>query len=82
MQKRGLIVLLCLLLVAGAASDRYNSKANHSNTQDSITVTAPFNPQYTSNQEPQSSVDMVAELCGISQFKKRYHTSGAGQKLR
>lgn len=81
MQKRGLIVLLCLLLVAGAASDRYNSKANHSNTQDSITVTAPFNPQYTSNQEPQSSVDMVAELCGISQFKKRYHTSGAGQKI-
>ena len=42
MQKRGLIVLLCLLLVAGAASDRYNGKAAHSNTQDGITVTAPF----------------------------------------
>lgn len=81
MQKRGLIVLLCLLLVAGAASDRYNGKAAHSNTQDGITVTAPFNPQYTSNQEPQSSVDTVAELCGISQFQKLYHTSGAGQHI-
>lgn len=81
MQKRGLIVLLCLLLVAGAVSDHYNSQIGSSSAQDGITVTAPFNPQYTSNQEPQSSVDTIKALCGISQFQQRYHTKGAGQKI-
>lgn len=80
MQKRSLILLLCLLLIIGAASDRYARQEQH-NVPDSITVTAPFNPQYTSNQEPQSSVDTIAELCGITQFSKNYHTNGAKQKV-
>lgn len=80
MQKRSLILLLSLLLIVGAASDRYTHKEQHE-LPERITVTAPFNPQYTSNQEPQSSVDTIATLCGITQFSKNYHTSGAKQKV-
>lgn len=80
MQKRGWIVLLCLLLIAGATSDKYSQQRTNS-AQDGITVTAPFNPQYTSNQNPQSSVDTVAALSGIRKFSKTYHTDGAKQKI-
>lgn len=80
MQRWGLIVLLCLLLVTGAVSDRYRHQEERS-AQENITVTAPFNPQYTANQKPQSSVDTIAALTGIEQFSKRYHTGGAGQKI-
>lgn len=80
MQKRSLFLLLCLLLIIGAASDRYSKQEQHE-MPDRITVTAPFNPQYTSNQEPQSSVDTISALCGITQFSKNYQTSGAKQKV-
>ena len=51
MRKRGWIILLCMLLVAGAASDHYGGSWN-SGARDRIAVTAPFNPQYTANQNP------------------------------
>lgn len=78
MRKQGWILLLCLLLVFGVLSDRYGSTLS---AEKHITVTAPFHPLYTPNQNPQSSVDQIAEQCGISQFQKRYGTSGAGQKI-
>ncbi len=81
MQKKGWLVLLCLLLVAGAASDHYSSQQERENGQGGVTVTAPFHPQYTSNDIPQSSVDVVARLCNISGFRKQYHTSGSGQHI-
>ena len=80
MRKRGWIILLCILLVAGAASDHYGGSWN-SGARDRIAVTAPFNPQYTANQNPQSSVEQIATLCGITKFRNSYHTSGAGQKI-
>ena len=80
MRKRGWIILLCMLLVAGAASDHYGGSWN-SGARDRIAVTAPFNPQYTANQNPQSSVEQIATLCGITKFRNSYHTSGAGQKI-
>lgn len=78
MRKQGWILLLCLLLLAGIAGDRCNSAAA---IPESITVTAPFNPQYTPNGKPQSSVNLVADLCGITRFQRLYGTTGAGQRI-
>ncbi|MBR5318966.1 MAG: S8 family serine peptidase [Peptococcaceae bacterium] len=78
MPKKRWIVLLCLLLLAGAASDRYNSVTA---IPESITVTAPFNPQYTPNEKPQSSVKLAADLCGITRFQNLYGTTGDGQRI-
>lgn len=79
-ENEGGSILLCILLVAGAASDHYGGSWN-SGARDRIAVTAPFNPQYTANQNPQSSVEQIATLCGITKFRNSYHTSGAGQKI-
>lgn len=46
-----------------------------------VTVTAPFQPQYSANGNPQSSLDLAAELSGITAFRQRYDTDGTGQKI-
>ena len=76
MRKAGWIVLLCFLLFVGVVTTQTNGKIER---PDSITVTAPFNPQYTPNENPQSSVSLIADLCGITRFQSRYGTTGAGQ---
>ncbi len=80
MRKQDWIVLLCLLLLAGIVGDWYHGNSV-SSVEKQITLTAPFHPLYTPNQNPQSSVHEVAELCGIGKFQKRYGTTGAGQKI-
>ncbi len=79
-RKRKRIVLLCLLLTAGLIGNHYYEEWPR-NDAEHISVTAPFCPQYTGNENPQSSVDLVADLCGITQFRKRYGTDGAGQRI-
>ncbi|MBP3624540.1 MAG: hypothetical protein J6J05_01730, partial [Peptococcaceae bacterium] len=46
-----------------------------------VTVTAPFRPQYSANEDPSSSIDLVKNLCGITAFAERSGTTGAGQKI-
>ena len=72
------LALLCLLLAAGIISNQ-NHTDWKKNLEEHVQVTAPFQPQYTPNENPQSSIDLTAKLCGITQFQKRYGTSGAGQ---
>ncbi len=79
-QKGKWLALLCLLLVSGAASSFYYDDWRQIDSEN-ISVTAPFQPQYTNNHDPQSSIDLVAEICGITQFSQRYHTDGSGQRI-
>lgn len=46
-----------------------------------VTVTAPFRPQYSANEDPGSSIDLAKNLCGITAFAERSGTTGAGQKI-
>jgi len=46
-----------------------------------VGVTAPFQPQYSANDNPQSSIDLAASLCGMDVFRAQYGTSGAGQRI-
>ncbi len=50
-------------------------------SQSSVTVTAPFRPQYSVNDNPQSSIDLAASITGIAEFRNRYDTDGGGQKI-
>ncbi len=49
--------------------------------QSSVTVTAPFRPQYSVNDNPQSSIDLAASITGIAEFRNRYGTDGSGQRI-
>lgn len=44
-------------------------------------VTAPFQPQYSANTNPQSSIDLVREITGMESFCSCYSVSGSGQKI-
>ena len=46
-----------------------------------VAVTAPFRPQYSANEEPGRSIDLVKKLSGIDQFAARYGTAGTGQRV-
>lgn len=81
MRKEVWVALLFVLLIAGVIADRYPGSWQHEASNTSVQVTAPFQPQYTINEYPQSSVDLTAKLCGISQFQKWYKTTGAGQRI-
>ncbi len=79
MRKGVWIILLCVLMLAGVTSDRYLGNWKNESANESVHVTAPFQPQYTANENAQSSVNLAAKLCGLPQFKKRYGTTGEGQ---
>lgn len=81
MPKLGWIGLLILLLVLGNIANGYIMNMDNETIQNQVTVTAPFHPQYISNQEPQSSIDLIKKLCGITQFSQYYGTTGAGQHV-
>lgn len=70
-------LLIALILVAGIFAEYMRLELENS----AVTVTAPFRPQYSVNEVPQSSIDLVASLTGISTFQAQYHTDGAGQKI-
>ena len=46
-----------------------------------VTVTAPFRPQYSANTDPGSSIDLAKELIGVTEFAQQYSTTGSGQKV-
>ena len=69
--------MLLVLFVAGTIVEGVRMEWS----QSTVTVTAPFRPQYSANDHPQSSVDLVAAITGIDVFQKRYDTSGVGQKI-
>lgn len=71
------ICALMLLLVTGIAAEYIRFDLENC----AVTVTAPFRPQYSSNENPKSSIDLVASLCGLTTFRTYYQTSGAEQKI-
>ena len=71
--------LFVLLLVSGVGCCAWGLLGQGS--LHAVTVTAPFQPQYSVNDNPQSSMDLVASLCGIDTFRNRYGTDGEGQKI-
>ena len=80
MRKKIWIVLLCLLLAAGFIRGQEDDRVQKQTTE-AVHVTAPFQPQYTPNQNPQSSVNLAADLCGITDFRKQYKTGGNGRSV-
>ena len=71
---------MCTLLIVLAAAGiteylRMEMSVNH------VSVTAPFQPQYSNNEKPESSIALAADICGLTAFRERYGTSGAGQKI-
>ena len=68
-------VLLVCVLGTGAVYLRMESG------NQAITVTAPFRPQYSANETPSSSIDLVKELSGTRAFAAQYGTTGAGQRI-
>ena len=81
MRKGIWIILLGVLLAAGILSDSYPKSWQSDSVNTSVQVTAPFQPQYTPNKNAQSSVNLAAELCGLSQFQKQYGTTGNKQRI-
>lgn len=71
-----LLVVSALLVVAGGVMYARVELGNST-----VNITAPFRPQYSVNTNPQSSIDLVAELSGIQDFRECYGTTGAGQKI-
>lgn len=70
-------VVLLLLLSLGAAAEYLRLEVNHS----AVTVTAPFRPQYSANEDPGSSIALAKNLSGIMEFTNQYEVSGDGQKI-
>ena len=81
MRKGIWVILLGVLLAAGILSDSYPKSWQSDSVNTSVQVTAPFQPQYTPNKNAQSSVNLAAELCGLSQFQKQYGTTGNKQRI-
>lgn len=73
MRKYFSVVLLLAVLLLSTQADCWQS-----GEAEAVTVTTPFQPQYASNEHPQSSLNHIASLTGLHQFQQQYHTDGSG----
>ena len=70
-------MLILLVLIMGIVVEFARLElGNHA-----VAVTAPFRPQYSANEEPYRSIDLVKKLSGIDVFAARYGTAGRGQRV-
>ena len=70
-------MLILLVLIMGIVVEFVRLElGNHA-----VAVTAPFRPQYSANEEPYRSIDLVKKLSGIDVFAARYGTAGRGQRV-
>lgn len=79
--RKYLPVLFLVLLLLFGANDSEPARQTAANETRPITVTTPFNPQYPSNHQPQSSLDNIGRLIHLEQFSRAWHTNGAGVKI-
>lgn len=46
-----------------------------------MAISSPFQPMYSSNAQPQSSAEALAEVCGLDEFAARCGTDGSGVRV-
>ena len=46
-----------------------------------MAISSPFQPMYSSNTQPQSSAEALAEVCGLDKFAARCGTDGSGVRV-
>ena len=68
-------LLLLAFLVASQAAQQENGEA------EPVTMTSPFQPQYSANSQPQTSLDHIADLIGLTAYQKSYQTDGTGMTI-
>lgn len=68
-------LLLVAFLTASQAARQENSEA------EPVTMTSPFQPQYSANPNPQTSLDHIADLIGLTAYQKKYRTDGSGMTI-